>query len=276
MTKNGRMKGSLEASLVALAFGLYAIATVAWGGRGWLLPVASHHGAQIDRMMTYLLFTSGAILLAGHLVLGYFVWRFSGQRRVTKRMSGRKTERRWSFALGVVMALVAEGGVLVLGLPVFDEFYQTPPPSDAVQVEVTGEQFAWNFRYPGSDEKFGRSDPGLITLDNALGLDENDSAARDDLVLLGELFLPVNRAAHLRLRSKDVLHSFFLPHLRVKQDLVPGMTLHIWFRPTRVGTYEVACAELCGFGHFKMRGLLHVVTEEEFDQFLREEPPFLQ
>jgi cytochrome c oxidase subunit 2 len=108
-----------------------------------------------------------------------------------------------------------------------------------------------------------------------VGLDANDPAAEDDLLLLSEFFLPVDRPVSIRLRSKDVLHGFYLPHFRVKQDAVPGMNIDIWFVPTVEGTFELACAELCGFGHYKMRGILHVVSEEEFEQFLQEEPPFL-
>jgi cytochrome c oxidase subunit 2 len=225
--------------------------------------------------MQYLIITTGAMLFIGHLVLGFFIWKFSQQRRVTHRLAQPKSERTWALVLGAVMALLAEGGVLALGMPVWNQFYGSEAPADAVRIEVTAEEFNWNIRYSGQDGVFGRVTPELMSLNNPVGLDADDVAARDDLLLLGEFYLPVDRPASVRLRSKDVLHSFYLPHFRVKQDAVPGMLIDIWFVPTQEGTYELACAELCGFGHYKMRGLLHVVTEEEFEQFLQEEPPFL-
>ena len=268
-----RNKKPLEALFLALAFWLFAIVAVIYGAREWFPPLASQHGSGIDLMLNYLLVTVGALFLVGHLVLGYFVWRFSRQDRVTSRTPGAKAERVWSLIPVVVMTLVAEGGVLVLGLPVWGEFYATEAPAEEVTVEVTAEQFAWNVRYPGKDGLFGRTDPHLMSLNNPLGVDENDPAIRDDIVILGEIYVPVNRPVRIRLRSKDVLHSFFLPNLRVKQDAVPGMTIDFWFTPTKVGDYEIACAELCGFAHFQMRGLLHVVSENEFEQWLEEEPP---
>ncbi len=261
--------------LVGAAFCTLAIATVIYGARGWFLPVASRHGHEIDKMMVFLLLATGAMFLVGHIVLGYAIWRFSRQRRVTYRMASPKVERLWSIALGVLMALIAEGGVLVIGLPVWTEYYLNAPPAEAITIEVTGEQFAWNVRYPGRDGVFGRSVPALIGLDNTLGLDAKDSAAQDDLILLGVMYLPVDRPARIRLRSKDVIHGFYLPHFRVKQDVVPGMNIDIWFVPTEQGTYEIACTELCGFSHYKMRAVLHVVGEKEFEEFLEEEPPFL-
>ena len=138
-------------------------------------------------------------------------------------------------------------------------------------MEVTTEQFAWNVRYPGKDGTFGRTEPRLIGWNNPLGLNKKDPAGRDDVVLLNDLRLPVNRPARIRLRSKDVIHSFFLPNLRVKQDAVPGMTIDIWFVPTEVGTFEIACTQLCGFGHYQMRGLLQVMPPDEFEKWLKEE-----
>lgn len=273
--ENARGKTSLEALFIALGFCLFAAILVFYGLKNWFPPVASRHGPGIDLMLNYIMIVTGIMLVAGHLSLGYFIWRYSGQRQVTHRLAGQKTELRWSVVLGMIMAVVAEGGVLVLGMPVWTELYGTAPPSDAVKLEVTAEQFAWNIRYPGQDGVFGRSSTDLLSLNNPVGLDADDPAARDDLLLLSEFFLPVDRPVSIRLRSKDVLHGFYLPNFRVKQDAVPGMSINLWFVPTVEGTFELACAELCGFGHYKMRGILHVVSEEEFEQFLQEEPPFL-
>ncbi|MDA2934603.1 cytochrome-c oxidase [Acidobacteria bacterium AH-259-D05] len=273
--ENARGKTSLQGLLVGLTFCLFAVLLVIYGARQWFPPVASQHAPQVDYLMRYLLLATGGMLLIGHLVFGYFIWNFSRQRQVTQRLVQPRSERRWSIGLGILVAVVGEGGVLALGLPLWDQFYGTEAPADAVHLEVTAEQFNWNIRYPGQDGVFGRVAPELLSLNNPVGLDADDPAARDDLLLLGEFFLPVNRPVTIRLRSKDVLHSFYLPHFRVKQDAVPGMSIDIWFVPTKEGNYELACAELCGFGHYKMRGLLHVVGEEEYEQFLDEELPFL-
>lgn len=269
-----RPQGAGEAFFLALALWLLPLVAVALATRRWLPPLASDHGAGIDRMILYLLFTVGGLFVVGHLTLGYFIWRFSREGRPTYRLASLNAERNWSLIPVVLMTVIAEGGVFALGLPVWQEFYAAAAPPDAVPVEVTAEQFAWNMRYPGQDGVFGRTDPRLISSDNPLGLDKNDPAARDDIVLPSELYLPVGKPARLRLRSKDTLHSFFLPHHRVKQDAVPGMTIEIWFVPTVVGTYEIACAELCGLGHYQMRGLLRVMPPEEFEKWRKEQPTF--
>lgn len=273
MAKDGGNQKSLQRVFLALAMWLVAVAAVMLGARRWLPPLASEHGIGIDFMLHYLLLTVGALLVIGHLALGYFILRFGGQERPTFRLASFRTERRWSLIPVVLLALVAEGGILVIGLPVWAKFYDTAPPAESVTVEVTTEQFAWNVRYSGPDGKFGRVDPLKVTLNEPLGLDHSDPAAKDDLLFLNEIWVPLNVPVHIRLRAKDVLHSFFLPNFRVKQDAVPGMTIDFWFVPTKLGTFELACAELCGLGHYEMRGLFHVMPMEEFQSWLREQSP---
>ncbi len=248
------------------------VAAIAVGSKRWLPALGSVHGAGIDRMIRYLLVVTGGLLLTGHLVLGWFIWRFSRADQVTFRLANVRTEWWWALIPVVITTLVTEGGVLALALPVWRAVYGTPAPRDAVTVEVTAEQFAWNFRYPGKDGVFGRTDPRLITLDNPLGLDAKDPAAQDDVEALGVFYLPVGRPAQLLLRSKDVIHGFSSPNLRVKQDVMPGLTIPIWFIPTRVGTYEIACTQLCGYAHYAMRALLHVVSPEDFARWLKQQP----
>ncbi|MBI2822444.1 MAG: cytochrome-c oxidase [Acidobacteria bacterium] len=270
--KGRRVSG--EALFLAMVIWALAVGAVIYGIRNWFPPLASEHGAGIDRMMHYLLLTAGALFVAGHLVLGYVILRSTRQGRVAVRLVSPRIERRWALIPAIIMVVIAEGGVLVLGLPVWGKFYGAPPSSGLVTIEVTGEQFGWNVRYPGADGILGRTDPRLMSLDNPVGLDRSDPAARDDLLLLGAVYLPLDRPVRVHLRSKDVLHSFFLPNFRVKQDAVPGMTIDFWFVPTRTGTFEIACAELCGFAHYNMRGVLYVVSEDEFRQWLASEPPF--
>lgn len=250
----------------------FPVITVALGLRTWLPPLASDHGAGIDRMLRYLLISVGALYVVGNAVLGYFVWKYSRKETVTARMASTKAERRWSLIPAVIMMLVAEGGVFILGLPVWGQYYSAPP-DDTLTVELTAEQFAWNIRYTGADKTFGHATPQLITLNNPIGLDAKDPAGRDDIVLLNDIHLPVNRPARIRLRSKDVIHSFFVPDFRVKQDAVPGMTIDIWFVPTQTGIFELACNQICGFGHYTMRGLVTVVPAADFETWLQEQAP---
>ena len=261
---------AFEKWLLPLLIWLLPVITLVLGTKSWLPPLASEHGAGIDRMLRYLLITVGLLYVTGNAVLGYFVWRFSRKDTVTLRLATRQAERRWSLIPVVVMALVAEGGIFVLGLPVWGKYYGAPP-SDVLTVEVTGEQFAWNVRYTGPDGKFGRTSPQLINWNNPIGLDPKDPNGKDDIVLLNDIHLPVNRPVRIRLRSKDVIHSFYVPDFRVRQDAVPGMTIDIWFVPTQTGEFELACSQLCGFGHYSMRGLIDVVSSDDFQAWLKEQ-----
>ena len=147
-------------------------------------------------------------------------------------------------------------------------FLEVPP--DAVSIEVTAQQFMWNARYPGPDGMLGKTDPKLIDeATNSLGVVESDPAGKDDILTVNEITVPVNRTVKIRLKSKDVIHSFFLPNFRVKQDAIPGMTPEVVFVPTRTGNFEVACAELCGLAHYRMRAFFNVVTEAQYQDWLR-------
>ena len=262
----------LEGTLLSLLFAGTAFVSVWWGAHSWLPSLASRHGAGIDAMLNYLLLTVGGLFLAGYVALAYFIWKGSRRDAIGPRFAQKKTERLISAGLGLGMALIAEGGVLAIGMPVWSEYFDAAPPGDAVEIEVTAQQFMWNVRYPGPDREFGRTDPTRAD-DNAnpLGLDPSDPHGKDDVVGLNEITVPFGRAVHLRLRSKDVIHSFFLPHFRVKQDAVPGMTPEVVFFPTQTGQFEVACAELCGLAHYRMRATFNVVSEKEFDEWLRKQ-----
>lgn len=256
---------------LAAAIWFIPVGTIYLAKNLWLPQLASEHGAGIDRMFRYLYATVGSLFIIGHALLGYFVWRFSRQDKISFRLGTLKVERNWSVIPAVVMAMIAEGGILVLGLPVWGKVYDSSPPPQSVTIDITAEQFAWNVRYAGKDGIFGRSDPKLITLDNVLGMDPTDSAGKDDLLYLNDIYAPVNVPVHIRLRSKDVIHSFFLPNFRFKQDVVPGLTMDFWFVPTQTGTFEIACTELCGIGHYQMRGLFHVLPQQEYQKWLSQQ-----
>jgi cytochrome c oxidase subunit 2 len=260
---------AVEGSLVALLFAALGVGGV-WYASGTSMPeLASRHGAGIDAMMNYLLVTVGGLFLVGYLTLAWLIWTGSRRTTIGPRLVSRRFELGLSAALGLGMALIAEGGVLAIGIPVWAEYFDANPPADAVAVEVTAQQFMWNVRYPGRDGVFGPTDPRLIDdASNPVGVDRRVDASRDDILTINEITVPVNRTVRIRLRSRDVIHSFFLPHFRVKQDAVPGMSPEVVFVPTRVGVFEIACAELCGLAHYRMQGTFNVVSEQEFDAWL--------
>jgi cytochrome c oxidase subunit 2 len=146
-----------------------------------------------------------------------------------------------------------------------------PGGSDAVIVRVVGEQFAWNVQYPGKDGKFGRTDPTLVSADNPLGLDRKDPDAKDDITEINNLNLPIDRPVLVHLTSKDVIHSFGVYELRVKQDAVPGLEMPVWFVPTMTGQWDIACSQLCGLGHYRMRGFVNVQSAADYDKWMAEQ-----
>ncbi|MDQ7820069.1 MAG: cytochrome c oxidase subunit II [Armatimonadota bacterium] len=243
-----------------------AASFVAARNRWWLLPVASVHGVEVDRLIYTTLIVTGLAFVLVHVILAAFVWRYAERgRRAAYWPDNRTLELTYTLVPAAVLTTL-----ILMGSAVWARLH-SPAPADALTVDVRGEQFGWLFRYPGPDGAFGRVDPAEIrTRDNPMGLDPADPAGADDIVVR-ELHLPAGRPVRVRLRSKDVLHSFFVPALRVKQDAVPGMTVELWFTPTRPGAYEIACAELCGVGHYIMRGRIVVDTPEAFQAWLAQQ-----
>jgi cytochrome c oxidase subunit II len=146
-----------------------------------------------------------------------------------------------------------------------------PSEREAVVVRLIGEQFAWNVHYPGPDGRFGRTDIKLVSADNPLGLDRRDPDAKDDITTINQMNLPVDRPILVQLSSKDVIHSLGLIEMRVKQDAIPGMTMPVWFIPNRIGEYEIACSQLCGLGHFRMRGFVTVQSAADYQKWYDEQ-----
>jgi cytochrome c oxidase subunit 2 len=191
---------------------------------------------------------------------------------------------RWSVYIVFAIA-IAEGVLLVaFEMPEWRERINgVPSPDEATVVRVVAEQFAWNVQYPGPDGRFGRTDITLVSSDNPLGLDRRDPAAKDDITTINQLTVPVNRPVLIHLTSKDVIHSFTLYEMRVKQDAIPGTDTPVWFVPTvttddmrqRLGKpnfeFEIACSQLCGLGHYRMRGFLTVKTAAEYQAYLAQE-----
>jgi cytochrome c oxidase subunit 2 len=245
-----------------------------------LPPLASAHGGQIDNMIGWTHVFMLILFVGWGGFFLYCLFRFRQSRNPVADYAGVKSHRSTYLEVGVavVEAILLFGFAIPLWAARVD---RRPPDSEALVVQVTAEQFAWNVHYPGPDRVFGRTDIKLLDLQaNPLGLDRSDPAAKDDVTTLNQLYLPVNKPIIVRLRSKDVIHSFGVPELRVKQDAVPGLTIPIWFVPTvtteemraRMGKpefqYEIACAQLCGLGHARMRGFVTVQSAEDFQKWM--------
>ncbi|HLB76401.1 MAG TPA: cytochrome c oxidase subunit II [Candidatus Dormibacteraeota bacterium] len=249
---------------------LFALATVAlvalatfYFTRTWLPPLKSDRVA-IDHAIWLSLVVTGAVFILTNLLLAYFSWRYQddGRTRAAYWHHNPRLEWAWTLVTALIMCTF-----LFKALNLWAEV-TSPPPADAMLIEVTGQQFAWNVRYPGPDGMLGRTDHLLASQENPIGLDKSDPHSADDVLLLNQMVLPQDRPVRVQIRSMDVIHSFFLPNFRVKQDAVPGMTVQIWFRPQGIGDYEIACAEHCGLGHYRMRGQVHVVSAPGFDKAL--------
>ena len=184
----------------------------------------------------------------------------------------------------IAVAIVEVALLLFYAIPAWaTRVTEFPAENEATVVRVVGEQFAWNIHYPGADRLFGRTDIKLVSSDNPLGLDRSDQNAKDDITDINNLHLPVNRPVLVHLSSKDVIHSFGLYEMRVKQDAIPGMQIPVWFIPTvttdemrrNLGQpnfeYEIACSQLCGLGHFRMRGVVIVHTPDDFQKWMDEQ-----
>jgi cytochrome c oxidase subunit 2 len=146
-----------------------------------------------------------------------------------------------------------------------------PVETQSTVVRVVAEQFAWQVHYPGADGVFGRTDIALVSPDNPIGLDRDEAVGRDDLVVTNRLNLPVDRPVIVYLSSKDVIHSFGLPEMRVKQDAVPGIVQPVWFTPSLLGQWDIACSQLCGLGHYRMRGVYEIQSPDAYDAWLAEQ-----
>lgn len=251
----------------------------------WLgLPaLASAHGGQIDSLIGWMHVFMFILFIGWGAFFTYCVVRFRRSRQPVADYTGvtSPASKYSEIAVAVIEAVILFGFAIPIWAARVD---QMPPANEALVVQVTAEQFAWNVHYPGPDKVFGRTDIKLLDLQsNPLGLDRSDPAAKDDVTTLNQLYLPANQPIIVRLRSKDVIHSFGVPEFRVKQDAIPGLTIPIWFVPTvttaemrtRTGNpefqYEIACAQLCGLGHYRMRGFVTVQTAEEFKKWLADE-----
>ena len=252
--------------ILGLLLGILAIATVyMFLSRDWFPENISTHGGELDAQFKRTLFVVGVAFVLAQLALGYAVFRFGrrGKERAVYTHGSNKLEATWTIITAAIFITLA-----VLGQRVWAQMHLEKAPSNSIKINLVAQQFQFTFHYPGADKEFGRTDPKLIDDSslNYVGLDiEGDKKAADDIQST-TMVVPVNHPVEVTLRSKDVIHNFFVPQLRFKQDTVPGMAIKIHFTATKTGRYEVVCAELCGQLHYNMRTAVLVVEQDEYDR----------
>jgi cytochrome c oxidase subunit 2 len=232
-------------------------------------PNESAHGFQVDHIIEFCHWFMGALFIGWSIYFIFVLIRFHKSRHPRADHEGVRTgiSTHLEFAVVLIEAVLLVGFAFPLWAKRVNEF---PDSKDAILVHAVGQQFNWNFHLPGPDGQFGKRDPDLVTNSNPLGLDPNDPAGKDDLVVLGELHVPVNRNVIIEVSSKDVIHNFALPSMRIAQDAIPGSIIPMWFKPIKTGTYEIVCGQLCGLGHYGMKGSIVVDTPEDYQAWLKE------
>jgi cytochrome c oxidase subunit 2 len=229
----------------------------------WLPPNLSAHGAIIDQLIIIMHVFMILLFVGWGLFLVYCLIRFRQRpgHRAQHELSHSKVPKFIEVAVVIFEAVVLVG----LSYPAWSKLRTAfPKKEEATNIRIVAQQFAWNIHYPGRDGVFGPTDPKFVSDSNPIGLDLNDPTAKDDITTLSQLHFPVNKPVLADLSSKDVIHSFFIPVLRVKQDAIPGMNIPIWWEATKTGQFEIACAQLCGNGHTTMRGFVSIDTPEEY------------
>jgi cytochrome c oxidase subunit 2 len=247
--------------VVALVLVLVAVGSVVFHllSPWWWTPIASNW-QTIDATITITFWITGAAFVAVVLFMAYCVFRFRTKegRRALYEPENKRLEAWLTIATALGVA-----AMLAPGLFVWNRFITVP--ADATEIEVVGQQWRWSYRLPGEDGRLGSVDTRLVGADNPLGLVPGDPSGQDDIIIEAEdLHLPIGRPVKVLLRSIDVLHDFYVPEFRAKMDMIPGSVTWFWFTPTRAGTFDVLCAELCGSGHAVMRGRVVVQEPAEY------------
>ena len=234
----------------------------------WFPPAITDFGHEIDSQFTRTFIITGIVFVAAQIGLAYAIFKFRDHGQKATYFEGNNTmEIAWTVATIVLFV-----GLGLYARNAWAQVHFIGASPGALQIEVTGQQFVWNFRYAGPDGKFGRLKPELVSAStgNPVGLDPTDPASKDDIVS-PVIVVPANREVELIIRSQDVTHSFYVRELRLKQDAVPGMEIHMHFTATDPGDYEIACAELCGLGHYRMHTMLTVMNEPDFEKWVRDQ-----
>jgi cytochrome c oxidase subunit 2 len=233
-----------------------------------LPDLASKHGAEVDHLILYVHMLMGALFVGWltYFLIVLFRYRKSANPKASYTGVTSHASTYVEGAVAFVEVVLLVGFAVPLWAKVADEI-----PKDATVIRLTAEQFAWNSRYPGPDGVFGKQDFRFVSAQNPLGIDPSDAAGKDDVVPpLNEMAVPVNKPVVVHCMSKDVIHSFKVNPLRVTQDAIPGLSIPIWFEPTKEGHYVINCAQLCGNSHAFMKGHLYVKSQADYDQWLAE------
>jgi cytochrome c oxidase subunit II len=246
------------------------------------LPIASEHGAVTDNLFWITTAVTGVIFLITHILLFWFSYRYQYQedKRAAYYPDNNKLEIIWTLVPALVLTVL-----VISGWRAWKDI-TAPAPENAHVVEILGYQFAWEARYAGKDNQLGEFDYRLINATNSRGIDFTDANSLDDFEA-NVIVIPVGEPVLFKIRARDVLHSVFAPHMRLKMDAVPGMPTRFWFVPTKTTAqmreetgnpefvYEIACTEVCGRGHFSMRKVIEVVTPAEYQKWFAEQTPFI-
>jgi cytochrome c oxidase subunit 2 len=267
------IKKEIWSMTLAVVIFLLVVATIIFhfASPWWFTDIAADWGT-IDLTINITFWVTGFVFIACNLFMAYCVWKFRAKEghKAVYEPENHKLEAGLSIftTIGVI-------AMLAPGLFVWASF--VTPPENAAEYEVLGQQWQWQFRYPGADGVLGTADTEFVSETNPFGINPDDPNGRDDVVVNDpDMHLPVNQPVKALLRSNDVLHNYTVAQFRVKMDLMPGLTSYLWFDPTEVGTYDILCEELCGIGHFIMRGSVTVDTQEDFDAWIAEQPTFAE
>jgi len=228
-----------------------------------MVPNASEHGYLVDHMLEFCHWFMLLLFIGWSAYFCYTLFRFHRSRNPRANYHGVKSKASAHIEFSVVLV----EAVLLLGfaLPLWGKrVNEFPTDTNTLRLRAIGEQFAWNFHYPGPDGVFGRSDKRFVSSSNPLGLDPQDAAGKDDIVSKNEMHLINHMPTVIEITSKDVIHSLSLQHMRQDQDAIPGLRVPMWFRPIKAGQYEIVCAQLCGAGHYAMKSMMIVEEQKEF------------
>jgi cytochrome c oxidase subunit 2 len=247
--------------------------------REWLAqympPDYSAHGGDLDRLNANVHWLMLILFIGWGLVFLFMLLRFRKSKHPRAIYHGTKSHLSTYAEFGVLIVEIVL--LVVFSIPLWARWAAPPGPDQhPLEVRLIAEQFAWNIHYPGADNVFGKTDVNHVTSSNPVGLDLTDPHAKDDILTLNQLHMEVNRPMIVRITSKDVIHSFALPYMRVKQDAIPGMQVPVHFTPIKTSgseTWEIACAQLCGLGHYRMRGQYQVHTKADFEKWLASQSP---
>jgi cytochrome c oxidase subunit 2 len=237
----------------------------------WWTPIASNWG-YIDATLNITFLITGAVFVAVIGFMAYCVWRFRHKAGQTALYEPENKKLEWWLTVATAVGVAA---MLAPGLYVWHQFVTVP--KEASEVEIVGRQWSWSYRLPGKDGKLGTSDPLNVSADNPLGLNPNDPYGKDDVIIeSGDLHLQIGKPVKVLLRSIDVLHDFYVPEFRAKMDMIPGLVTFFWMTPTRTGTFDSLCAELCGVGHSQMRGSVVVAEAAAYQAWLEKQQTFAE